>query len=453
MIKEPEISNNGSATLTNQGVCPIPVSINIQVISIFLFKYGIISFRAIPRVIEVLFKFLGFPVNNCHFTSVINWVIKFGAYKLSQTSFLSDAWTAIIDASIEWGNKKMLVVLGLQTSIMKNRSKALNFDDIEVVGVFVKETINSEVITNLLKPLFIKNGYPSQIVTDEGSDISKAIRLIINSATTRCIHTADIGHFAANVLKHVYIENEQFKQLLTFTSQIGSKLRQTVAGWIVPNKLRTKARFQGISKLAKWSQKAFEYCKNHLNDCEQKTRNLLMDNFQGYEFLAKFSKLFYQDCQVIDEVLKIVKNKGLSKETFIESMKILSTLQPTSEIRIQLEAYLTKNMKILNEQKIDTGILSTDIIESLFGKIKYILERSSTKDFNKLSLLLPGLVGEFNEELIINAIKKIKMKDIKKWEEENINETLLKKKRKEFAKLKLNNSVPKHAEYIMNAAA
>lgn len=108
LIKEPETSN--------KRVCSIPVSINIQVISIFLFKYGIISFRAIPRVIEVLFKFLGFSVNNCHFASVINWVIKFGAYKLSQTSFLSDAWTAIIDASIEWGNKKMLVVLDLLLS-------------------------------------------------------------------------------------------------------------------------------------------------------------------------------------------------------------------------------------------------------------------------------------------------------------------------------------------------
>ena len=76
----------------------------------------------------------------------------------------------------------------------------------------------------------------------------------------------DIGHFSANVLKKAYINNEQFIKFVEFTSRVSSKLNQTIAAWICPNKLPIKARFQGISDIAKWSEKAFEYFKNHIND-------------------------------------------------------------------------------------------------------------------------------------------------------------------------------------------
>jgi len=421
---------------------------------VFLFRFGIISFRAIPRVLEVIFSCFELPFKPCHFTSVINWCLKIGWYKLHQLSPLSEPWTAIIDASIEWGNKKMLVVLRVPSLIMRHRSKALDFKEIEVVGLFVKEVVNGQVIADLLHPLFSQLGHPTQILTDGGSDLAKGIRLL-ESSTFTCIHTLDIGHFAANILKRLYIDDEQFKALIAFTAQIGSKLRQTVAAWMIPNKLRTKARFQGVSTLAEWTQKAFEYCKEHLKDCDQKTQALLEEQFQGYEFLVEFSDRFSQDCQIINNILKLLKCTGLSKETLSESIGILSTLPPNSELRIQLESYLVTNFQKLSVHGVDDGLISTDIIESLFGKIKYIIERSPTRDFNKLCLLLPMLVGELNEDLIINATTETKMKNLLQWDEDNIEETLLRKKRNEFGKLKIKKQLnrPICAEIIAGDAA
>jgi len=343
----------------------------------------------------------------------------------------------------------MLVILRVPTLLMATRSAALSFKDVEVVGLFVKEVINGEVIVDLLKATFAQVGVPCQILTDGGSDLAKGVRMTLDSCASpspQCVHTLDIGHFAANVLKHVYIDNEQFKQLVAFATQIGSKLRQTVAAWVIPNKLRTKARFQSISELAHWAKKSFEYCKKHLINCEEKTRNLLEENFQGHEYLVEFSERFTTDCQVVNEVLMTVKNNGLSKETYSKSMKILSRLKSGSEIRQPLEKYLTTTFQSMSSQGIATSIISTDVIESLFGKIKSIIERSPTKDFNRLCLLLPHLVGDLDEDSIIKGIKEIKMKDIQHWDEENIKETLLRKKRKEFAKLRPNRNIPKHAK-------
>ena len=60
----------------------INISINIQVISVFLFYMGMISFRSVPRILEVFFSYLKYPLKICHFTSVINWCLKLGLYKL-----------------------------------------------------------------------------------------------------------------------------------------------------------------------------------------------------------------------------------------------------------------------------------------------------------------------------------------------------------------------------------
>jgi len=424
----------------------IPILINIQVFSIFLFKFGIISFRSIPRIIEIFSYFFKIPLKKYHFTSVINWSLKVGLYKLKSAQRLPEDWTAIIDASIKLGKKKVLLVIRVPTRIMIERVKALDFNDVEIVGLYVQESFTGEIIADLVKPLFSKLGNPNQILTDGAGDLKKSIKIIFDTTDTKCFHSLDIGHFSANILKKAYIKNEQFIKFLEFTSKVSSKLNQTIAAWICPNKLPIKARFQGISEIAKWSEKAFDYFKNHINDCEYETKKLLIENFQGYEFLVKFAKKFNEDCQLINEVSKIVKNKGLSEFTFIEAMEVLSKLSPKSQIRLSLEDYLITNMNQFRENKVESGLLSSDIIESVFGKIKYIMKNSPSKEINKLSLLLPGLVGEFSEDLIINALHEIKIKDIKNWEEENVQNTILKKKRKEFSKIKPKKDVPKHAE-------
>jgi hypothetical protein len=338
------------------------------------------------------------------------------------------SWTAIVDASIKWGGKKLIVVLRVPTYIMNDRSKALQLKDVEVVGLFVKDVVNGEVISDLLQSLFSQLGAPLQILTDGGSDLAKGIRLLSETSIFNGFQSLDIGHFAANLLKKKYFNNSQFQKFLSFVSNIGAKLRQTIAAWIAPNKLRVKGKFQGISDFAKWALKAFEYCEKHLSDCDDKTNELIKKNFQGYQFLLSFAQQFYQDSQVLNQLLQLIKNNGLSKNTMNQGLGILAQLSNKSLIRQEMEDYLRIHLELFQQHQIPNALLSTDIIECLFGKIKYLIEHSPTKDFNKLTLLLPALVGTLTEENILAAQKNIKIKDIQQWEIQNIGDTILKKK-------------------------
>lgn len=317
---------------------------------------------------------------------------------------------------------------------MEKREKGLSFEDIEVVGLFIREKINGDEVEKLVSSVFKEIGAPKQIVTDGGSDLIRGIKNIILEEK-EIIHNFDIGHIFANILKKEYIKNSQFIKLLKFTSKISLKLRQTRASWIIPPKLRTKGRFQSVCKLFEWAKKAFEYYKNHLDKEDKELKKLLDENFIGYQFLIDILNKFHNECEIMNKIMKLIKKEGISIDTYNKSLIILSTLENNSNIKIEIENYLLRNLEIMIKNKITSGILSTDIIESLFGKIKYILENSQSKDFNRISLILPLLVGKINEKMIETALSEVKIKDIKKWEEENVGETVRMKKNKEFLKL------------------
>ena len=64
-------------------------------------------------------------------------------------------------------------------------------------------------------------------------------------------------------------------------------------------------------------------------------------------------------------------------------------------------------------------VVSSDIIESLFGKFKHIIERSPFADMNKTTLLLPTLCGNLKYKEITSLLNKISHKDLNEWDEKN----------------------------------
>jgi hypothetical protein len=299
---------------------------------------------------------------------------------------------------------------------------------------------------------------PTQILSDGGSDLARGIRLLATAADNKPLHTLDIGHYFANRLKAYYTDHEQFKALITFARQVGHKLRQTTLAWLVPNKLRKKGRFQSLSILARWAKKAFDYYTQHTMDHHEKERQQLEDNFANQAHLAVFADSFNEDCQVINAVEKIIKRQGLSSSTYDDCMKLLSSSQLTPTLRTDLIVYLSDQMQSLNQQGLSVGLMSTDVIECLFGKFKAIKERSPLKDFNKLILLIPVLVGTLTEAEIVEALSCIKIKELKAWEDEHIGSTQLKERRRCFGNRHRGehgeeNNVPNDAELLLPKAA
>jgi len=98
------------------------------------------------------------------------------------------------------------------------------------------------------------------------------------------------------------------------------------------------------------------------------------------------------------------------------------------------QAWLKKHVQIQKELADELPLLvSSDIIESLFGNYKHLLERSPQADMNRSVLLIPALCGSRNEAVIGQALNNASQVDLEHWEKANIPYTV-RKKRQEFFK-------------------
>lgn len=90
-----------------------------------------ISFETIPELKK-------YSAPSC--TAVKRWLQKVGYYKLKQPKIIADDWNTLIDASIQMGDKKCLLVVGCRkSSLLKNR--ALTLEDLEILSMSIVSTI------------------------------------------------------------------------------------------------------------------------------------------------------------------------------------------------------------------------------------------------------------------------------------------------------------------------
>jgi len=430
----------------------IHVHLQIHVISLLLFFVGKVSFRAVPRILDCFGNHFGIDVGSCHFTSIILWALRLSKYRLDRVCSCGYRFSLIIDSSIRWGTTKVTVALRVAGEVFEERKGALSLQDVEVVGLRIHEESTGEIIACFLEELFSKIGIPFQILSDSGSDLLKEVR-ILPSAPFPILHTLDIGHFSANLLKKKYQKDSRFQTFLSFTSSLSSKLRQTLLSWIVPNKLRTKGRFQGISELAKWACQSFEFIRKHLSSCSEEEQDLLKKNFQGSLFLLPFAQEFYHETSILNQIQKILKNEGLTLNTYNQAMILLAQLKQNSEVREGMETYLSQNRTFLQENKLASLILSTDVVETLFGKLKYLYEHTPVKDINRQALLLPVLVKVPEIEEIMAAQREVKVREEKAWEKTFFETTIRQEKRKHFKPVNRDTNESKTCEIVEEEAA
>jgi len=421
LLSSAESKKNSSASLSQK----------VKVLCIKLLIVGVISFRSVPKILKIIGASVGGIQSNPHFTSVINWTLRAGIGILNNVSPISEPWIAIIDMSNTIGTRKILVVHRVLLSELGKKGKAICLEEAEVVGIKSDSVWNGNTVKFALTEIFLKTGAPVAILKDGGSDLKKGVRLYCEENESQNIATIDdIGHFVANALKLEFENDEEFKKLIELITKGSTKIRQTNAAWALPPKLRTKGRFQGITKLAEWAQDMLAIINGHNLEISSGERALLLKTFSGLKELKPIVEKFILFCEVSENFLALMKNKGLNKATTIEAKSILVKLPKQSKFSQKIFGWLDKHQKIQLQIKMGRHslLVSSDIIESLFGKFKSIIERSPSDELNKLIYIIPLLCGKRTEEEINDSLIKCSHVEMQEFISQNIPTTLRQKR-------------------------
>jgi len=359
-----------------------------------------------------------------------------GLGRLNQVMPINEAWLAIIDHSIDIGTKKVLVVLRVKMETLSQKEGAIQLKDCECIGLTVCENVNGESISEELQEIFSHAGVPNAIIKDCDSTLQKGVRLCSEKLKTIIPVIDDIGHVMASALKSEFEETTSYKLFISLLAAFANKFRQTKLAFLIPPKIRTKGRFQSIGKLGKWGEKIL----NELSVKGRAKKGSLLEKLRislpGFILLRPFIKRFANSTKIVSQVMEILKNNGLDHSNYEECCNLSKKLPGGSKVKKRLLAWLEQHIETRKQITKRPLLVSSDIIESLFGNFKHIIERSPQADMNRTTLLIPVLCGNLNEITTTQALNKTQHSDLISWEQENIPYTVRKERKAFFMKNK-----------------
>ena len=401
-------------------------AIMMRILCVMLILRGVISFKSCPRILQVCRDQGLLPQGAWipHFTSIIRWTQRYGLYKLNAVTTRDKPWVAILDQSIGIGLQKVLVILRVSLDHFTQYGRALTLEDCECIQIEVRESWTGETVCKALHETFKKTGNPRIILKDQGSDLARGVRLWRESVgKSLCRVVDDIGHYSANALKSEFSKLKGFNTLLLKVRSATRKLKQSSFFYLAPPKLRTAGRFMSISRLAKWAETMLSWSQTPNADPE--IPRVIRRATGGFSKIKTFIDRFNRTAQAVNKINEILKNKGLNQKTYHEAKTILNTLPKRSGTRKRLQKWLNRGLDTQCQLGIkQTPIpVSTDIIESLFGKFKMQTQRQNKAEINQMVLTIPAMTGINTREDIAKALGQVQQKDLLKWAKEHIPKT------------------------------
>lgn len=369
---------------------------------------GTVSFRAVPRIWGVLQRLGWVKIQIPHFTSVIHWTLRAGMAVFNAVGRTDEPWIAIIDCSIDIGTRKALVVLRVPLSALHQKQGAIGLQDCECIGLKIATRWNGPLVKDALVDIFGKAGMPRGIIKDGGPDLKKGVQLYREVKDTKQVWVIDdVGHVAANALKAEFAERSAFSKFLEIVRKGAARIRQTDLAWLLPPKIRTKGRFQGITELAQWAEKLLNLMGGQGRSKENSELGMLRKAFRGLSQLRLFLEQFGATCRVTEQFLKLLKLKGLNQATCSEAKTLLKQLPERSKVHARLSSWLDRHLHI--QCRLAIGqlplLVSSDAIESLFGKFKTIVQRNPQAELNRLVYIIPLLCGTHTSAQIDLALR------------------------------------------------
>ena len=339
---------------------------------------------------------------------------------------IADDWMVIIDASIQMGEQKCLLVFGCrQSNLPRGRAPALQ--DFEILGLRIVSKLNANIITQMLLKIASRVGKIASICSDRGSDMVRGVKdfKLINPLIRLICDTA---HRVANLLEAVLEKSERWKKFRDQVTLSRRKMQNSLVAGALPPSPRTKARYMNVGSLIEWAADMLI-----LLDCGDSTPELDIVELRKYlEWLPNYrDDICYWNKLVSLGVAarQLVRTEGIHEDLvdhFEQSISAIPIGAKELEFANEISLFLLEQSQGLKPG--DRFIGSTEALESFFGKFKSMEHEQTAFGFTSLVLAAAACVGPTDEKTIEEAIKSIKLSDIDNWTKEEIGATIQSKR-------------------------
>lgn len=396
-----------------------------------------VGFRGAERVLKIVFEWLGLDDSTPAWTSIRNWMQRFGIAELERPVPWTDDMVLLIDHSNQVGTEKVLVGLGISAAKLPAAGEALKHEDMHVLMVKPGSASKQEDVTTMLTEVVDKHGPLYAVVSDGAPELQDGAKRLENGGTAPIV-LRDFKHYAANVMKSLMGNDTRFKEIETAIGKTRSAIQQTELAHFMPPTKRPKSRFMNLAATLRWAMMIVWMLKHP--DAKARagvTSQRMADKLGWVEAYADDFAVWYECQEVVSTSLTFINQQGLYRGASDDLDKAISESlrhETSKKVAARLIAFVAES-----EQQLRPGDrlpMSTEILESSFGRFKQLEGQHSKGGFTSLLASFPALLKTTTPDAVREALGRVSNRDVKNWVQENLGTTLTSRRQAAYAEYK-----------------
>ena len=390
------------------------------------------SLRCAAEVLERLGQATDSDAITPHWTTGRLWLQRIGLAALLQPKVIAPDWAWIVDHSIQIGQVKCLVILGIRLSELP-AGRPLCYEDLELIGLKAMTHATRQTVAESLEEAVAQTGVPRVILDDHGVDLHGGVE-IFRAEHPSTSEVYDIKHKAACLLK-ARLGNDPLWN--GYTSQLGQTkfaLQQTELACLTPPSPRSKSRFMNLAELVEWGIKTLAV----LGDGPGlESLGISADRAQeklGWLEAYREPLWGWWSChRVIAAVLEFVRSEGLYVRASVAlEQKVPAASGDAGVLREELiEFVMNESAKARPGERLPG---TTEVLESCFGKLKALESSQSKSGFTGLVLSLGAVVSKWTTARLGEALRRCRVSDVWRWCREHLGESVQSQRRQAYAR-------------------
>jgi hypothetical protein len=407
--------------------------VSVQCLFLRLLLQGV-SLRGVPRVLTIVAQALGWELQIPHWTTGRWWLLRLGHALLTAPLEQAEDWAWLIDHSVQIGQEKCLVILGIRLQDLPPRGVCLRPSALHLVALVLRTSWTRAEVDDALEAASPRTGVPRVLVDDHGVDIAGGVSLF-QARHPETVEIYDAKHKAACLLKSRLEHNPRWQEFNQQMAHTRCALQQTDLAFLAPTGHKPKARFMNLAPTLEWGAKVLAV----LDDppavvLEQVTRERLEDKLGWVRAFAAEVAEWSEWQRLVHIAVAFVNRQGLYRGAAKELRTQLRGHQvhaSSQRLAGELLVFVVRQARRAQPGERLPG--STEVLESCFGRLKQLEKQQARGGFTTLVLGFGALLAETTTAVIKRAMQHSRTQAVVDWCRDNLGTTLLGKRRLAFA--------------------
>lgn len=371
--------------------------------------------QRVAAVLKMHWNWCSLDVRTASYYSVRLWLLRLGLYQLSRPKERADDWMWIVDHTMQLGERKCLIIVGVRQSAWDAKDRVLSHEDVQLIDLVPVTESNGQVVYKQLKAAAAKTGVPRAITSDNGPDLHCGIALFRKKhAGTAWLY--DIKHKTACLLKHALERDAAWQTFVAQVQRCKQQVSLTPLAGLAPPQQRSKARYMNVDVLVAWAQKTLQLLDQPKAIRQAGLKRREVEAKLGW--LRKYVsplRRWGEMLAVIGTAEHYVRHEGLHRKAAEELAALLPkpVIPAAQRLRKELLEFVAAQGQQAQEGERLLG--SSEVLESIIGKFKHVAGERGQHGLTGMVLSIGALVGNLAVTTVQTAMTQITTPAVWNW--------------------------------------